>query len=73
MKSAKKPSRKNTLKTKSNAKGPVMKELSEDQLEHVAGGMYDAFLKLQGVDAASEYKVAGTVQGGWDLATNKIA
>jgi hypothetical protein len=80
MNSAKKPSKKEALNTKSRAKGLAAKELGEDQLEHVAGGAYDAFLKLEGVAAAQGGGVPGVqgggvpgVQGGWDLATHKLA
>jgi hypothetical protein len=80
MKNAKKPSKKETLNTKSNAKVPATKELSEDQLEHVAGGAYDAFLKIEGVAAVTGGGVPGVVQGGgvpgatagWDVATHKM-
>jgi hypothetical protein len=47
---------KDKLKTKSKAKAPATKELSEEQLERVAGGAVDAFLKIEG----ESYKEIGT-------------
>jgi hypothetical protein len=58
MKHQKKAPKKDKLKTKSKPKASANKELSEDQLEHVAGGAVDAYLKITGVQ--------GTVTGGTD-------
>jgi bacteriocin-like protein len=46
---AKKPSKKTESKTKEKASAKASKELSEDELEQVAGGAFDAFLKIDGV------------------------
>jgi hypothetical protein len=45
--------------------------LSEDQLERVAGGAIDSFLKYGGVQGETEMKYVPAVPAGWDLATNK--
>jgi hypothetical protein len=46
----KKAPKKDKLKTKSKGKAPASQELSEDQLEHVAGGAaVDIYLKYEGV------------------------
>jgi hypothetical protein len=61
MKHDKKAGKKDKLKTKSKAKAPAGKALSEDQLEHVVGGAVDAFLKLQGIEGEStDNKTPGT-------------
>jgi hypothetical protein len=46
MKQNKKAPKKDKLKTKSKDKAPARGELSEDQLEHVAGGALSAVLSI---------------------------
>jgi hypothetical protein len=58
MKKAKRPTKKDTLKTK--AKGPANRELSEDQLDKVAGGAVDAFLQFEGSVGESTGSGGGT-------------
>jgi hypothetical protein len=50
---AKKESKKAKPKAKPSSEPRKSKELSEDELEHVAGGAYDAFLKIEGVQGES--------------------
>jgi hypothetical protein len=61
MKHDKKAEKKDKLKTKAKAKAPASQELSEDQLEHVAGGAVDTFLKIDGIQGEStDHKTPGT-------------
>jgi hypothetical protein len=59
MKDPKRPAKKkDTSKTK--GKPATDKELSEEQLEHVAGGAVDYFLKIDGVSGESQDTVPTT-------------
>jgi hypothetical protein len=53
---AKKEPKKAKPKTKEPSKPSPSKELSDDQLEQVAGGAYDAFLKISGIQGETQYK-----------------
>jgi hypothetical protein len=61
MKNTKKPAKKDKPKTKAQAspkKAAPGQELSEDQLEHVAGGAYDAYMKVDTAGITNtEFKV----------------
>jgi hypothetical protein len=64
MKTAKKPLKKKDP-SKSKAKPAPGKELTQEQLEHVAGGAaVDYFLKLDGVPGETQTNTFGTGGGG---------